>query len=162
MNYETDKSSVYHYTMSFLTRRFVFAFTIAICKVNIVLQIYLSIFGSLALISYLLYWNPMEADHYDFLCIFNECVLYICIAVSLLFTEFVPEPETRYMFGNYFLYMLYINLGLNMLLLGYEITRQILKFIKRRMHWSKLRKLRDIANKERMEEQNKRKNKRNR
>jgi len=125
MNYETDKKSVLHFTMWFLVRRLIFAFTVGICKVNIVLQIYISIFGSLALISYLLYWKPMEANHYNYLGLFNEIVLYICITVSFLFTEFVPVPETRYMFGNYFLYLLYINLGLNLAVLGYEITRQI-------------------------------------
>ena len=56
MNYETDKQSVFHFTMFFLYRRLVFAFTLAFCKVSVVLQVQISIYMSLALLSYVLHW----------------------------------------------------------------------------------------------------------
>jgi len=37
MNYETEKNSVYQFTSLFLLRRFIFAFTVAFFKVNVVL-----------------------------------------------------------------------------------------------------------------------------
>ena len=144
MNYETEKDSVLHFTMWFLYRRFLFAFIIGYCKVDIVLQVYLTSNSSLLLLSYILYWEPMEADHYDFLAVFNEAVLTFCTYMQLLYTEMVPVPEVRYMYGNIFLYVLYIDVGLNLVLLGYEITRMVVRSCKRRILHKKLRLERQI------------------
>jgi hypothetical protein len=51
----------------------------------------------------------------------------------------VPVPEVRYMYGNIFLYVLYIDVGLNLVLLGYEITRMVVRSCKRRILHKKLR-----------------------
>ena len=79
--------------------------------------------SSLLLLCYVLQWQPMEAPHYDFLCTFNEVVCCMCCYLILLFTDFVPEPELRYSYGGYFLILLYVNLAVNLLVLGYEIAR---------------------------------------
>lgn len=60
LNYDTEKKSAYHFTMVFLYRRLVFAFLLAFCKVSVVLQVYLSICSSLALLIYLVKWMPMD------------------------------------------------------------------------------------------------------
>jgi len=144
MNYETDKQSVYHFTMLFLYRRLLFAFTLAFCKVSIVLQVYIIIFSSLGLLCYVVHWQPMEADQYDFLAIFNEAVLLICAYMLLVYTEYVPSPEMRYEFGNYFLYMLFFNFGLNILLLFNEILRMVRRECKKRRHHKKIRRDRKL------------------
>ena len=140
MNYETEKHSCLTYTMLFLYRRLLFAVVIAFCKVNVVLQVFLSSWSSIGLMAYLFLWQPMEADHYDFLATFNEAALCLAFYMMLLFTEFVPKPELRYAFGNLFLYLLYMNMGLNLILLGFEIFRMILRNLKRRLFHRKLRK----------------------
>jgi hypothetical protein len=132
MNYETDKQSVYHFTMVFLYRRLLFAFMIAFCKVSIVLQVFIAVYSSMALLSYVVYWQPMEADQYDFLAVFNESVLLIACYMLLLYTDYVPSPEMRYEFGSYFLYLLYFNFSLNILLLISEIMRIIRRECKKR------------------------------
>ena len=43
------------------------------------------------------------------------------------------------MYGNIFLYVLYIDVGLNLVLLGYEITRMVVRSCKRRILHKKLR-----------------------
>ncbi len=140
MNYETDKRSALHFTTWFLYRRLLFAFIIAFCKIDIVLQVYLTSNSSLLLLSYILYWQPMEADHYDFLAIFNEAILCFSCYMMILYTDLVPVPEVRYMYGNLFLYVLYIDIGLNLILLGYEMTRTLVRNIKRRLFHRKLRR----------------------
>ena len=125
MNYETDKQSVIHFTMIFLYRRLIFATTLAFCKVSIVLQVFIIIFSSLGLLIYVFTWKPMDAAHFNFLAVFNEAVLLICAYMLMVYTEYVPSPEMRYEFGKYFLYMLYFNFALNILLLIYEIGRII-------------------------------------
>ena len=123
MNYETDKDSVLHYTLCFLYRRFVFAFTIAFLKIDLVLQIFVTYNGCLLLLIYLLLWQPMESNFFDFLCIFNEFILCFCCYMMILYTDYVPKPEMRYEFGKMFLVILYIDLALNIFLLAIEIAR---------------------------------------
>lgn len=144
MNYETDKSSVYHFTMFFLYRRLFFAFIIAFLGVSVVLQVYLSFMSSLILLMYILKWVPFEADQYDFLAIVNEIVLTISCYLMMLYTEYVPEPEMRYEFGNYFLYLLYFDVALNLVLLAYEIAKLLRRNCKRFCYHRKVRKQRKI------------------
>jgi hypothetical protein len=82
----------------------------------------------------------MEADHYDFLAIFNEAILCFSCYMMILYTDIVPEPEVRYMYGNMFLYVLYIDIGLNLVLLGYEITRMLLRNVKKHVLHRRLRR----------------------
>ena len=140
MNYEIEKHSCLTYTMLFLYRRLLFAVVIAFCKVNVVLQVFLSSWSSIGLLAYLFLWQPMEADHYDFLASFNEAALCLAFYMMLLFTEYVPKPELRYSFGNLFLFLLYINMGLNLILLGFEILRMVFKNFKRRLFHRRLRR----------------------
>ena len=126
--------------MFFLYRRLAFAFTLAFCKVSVVLQVQIPIIMSLALLSYVLYWQPMEADQYDFLAVFNEAALLVCCYLLLLYTDYVPLPEMRYEFGNIFLYLLYFNLALNILLLINEILRIARLHCKRKLHHRSLRR----------------------
>jgi hypothetical protein len=144
MNYETDKASVYHFTMWFLYRRLFFALIIAFFRVSVVLQVYLSIMSSLVLLMYILKWVPFEADQYDFLAVFNECVLITSCYMMMLYTDYVPEPEMRYEFGNYFLNLLYFDVALNLLLLAYEITKLLKSNCKRFWYQRKEKKLRKL------------------
>ena len=79
--------------------------------------------ASLVLLGYTALWAPMEADHYDFLAVFNEAVLCISIYAQLLFTDYVPTPEQRYFFAEILLVILYVDFGTNLLLLAFEIVR---------------------------------------
>jgi len=124
--------------MVFLYRRLVFAFVLAFCKVNVVLQVQLSIYCSLGLLIYLVKWMPMDAKRHNFLAIFNECVLLVCSYMLLLYTEYVPSPELRYYFGDYLLYLLYVNFGLNLSVLAYDIYEIVRMHCKRKLHHRKL------------------------
>ena len=65
----------------------------------------------------------MDGDIYDFLAFFNECVLWVSSSIMLLYTEYVPDPELRYNFGSILMYLLYINFGLNIILLIFELVK---------------------------------------
>ncbi len=92
---------------------------------------------------YLVKWMPMEADRFDFLAIFNECVQLICCYMLLLYTEYVPNPEDRYYFGEYLLYLLYMNFGLNIIMLGFEIVGIIRMHCRRKLYHRKLKNERE-------------------
>lgn len=85
----------------------------------------------------------MEADRFDFLAIFNECVQLICCYMLFLYTEYVPNPEDRYYFGEYLLYLLYINFGLNIVMLGFEIAGIIRMHCRRKFYHRKLKNERE-------------------
>ena len=85
--------------------------------------------SSLLLLIYIIIWSPMDGYILDFLAIFNEVVLLFASYLLFLYTEYVPSPELRYKFGNIMMYLLYFNFGLNILLLVFEILRQIIRHL---------------------------------
>jgi len=61
----------------------------------------------------------------------NESFLLLSVYMMHLFSDFVPEETTRYNFGWYFVYLVFIIFGANMLTIGgtmlidvYEMTRR--------------------------------------
>jgi hypothetical protein len=141
MNQDTFKQSVVHYIVIFIVRRYVFAMTIAFVS-NIVAQLYITIMCSLLTLWYLLVWWPMDNRLQNMLAVFNECVLLISCYLLFLYTDYVPTPEMKYDFGDYLLYVLYIDFGLNFILLIIEIVRIIKMNVKRILLHRKLRKAR--------------------
>jgi hypothetical protein len=138
MNYETNKSSVFHFTATFLYRRLLFALLIGIGNC-VVVQIYITSYSSILLLSYVLHYQPMESDVFDFLAIFNEGVLLFGCTLLFLYTEYVSDPEVRYSFGNIFVYTVIFNFGVNLLLLFNEIRGTAWLHCKR---WNKHRRIR--------------------
>jgi hypothetical protein len=139
MNYETDKHSCMTYTMWFMYRRLLIACVISFMQVSVVMQAIFTINSSLVLLTFLATWKPMEANHYNYLAVFNEFVLLVACYLMFLFTDFVPDPALRFEFGKYFLYLLYANLATNLLVLGFEISKMSHRSCKR---WLKIRKWR--------------------
>ena len=90
----------------------------------------------------------MESDIFDFVAIFNEAILLLLSYLLFLYTEYVPSPEMRYMFGNIFLYLLYINFSVNLLLLCLEILRQIKRSYLRWKSHREQRKARNMKHEE--------------
>jgi hypothetical protein len=60
----------------------------------------------------------------------------------------VTTPEDRYTFGNLFLYILYIDLAINGIMLVFEISRMIFRNCKRFWVHRRLKKLREIEKRE--------------
>ena len=48
----------------------------------------------------------------------NESFLLLSVYMMHLFSDFVPEEKTRYKFGWYFVYLVFIIFGANMLIIG--------------------------------------------
>lgn len=141
MNYETSKNSVFHFTMVFLYRRLVFAFLVG-CSYSVVLQIYVACMSSVLMLCYILHWGPMEADQFDFLAVFNEAALLFSCYLLFLYTDYVPDPEQRYEFGNIFMYTLFVNFGTNILLLVNEVRLMVTRQCKRKLHHRKVMRAR--------------------
>ena len=64
--------------------------------------------------------------------------------MMFLFTDYIPSPEERYEFGKYFLYLLYFDLAINLIVLALEISKMIKRNCKRCILHRKLRKERKL------------------
>ena len=95
---------------------------------------------SLATLGYIVTWQPMENGIQNGLAIFNESVLLTCCYLHFLFTDYVPTPELKYYFGNFSLYVLYVDFGLNFILLVREVILIISKNCKKIFLHRRLRK----------------------
>ena len=86
----------------------------------------------------------MESDLFNNLAIFNELMLLLLGYLMYLFTDYVPTPETRYFFGKVLLNMLYFNVGVNLIVLGIEISGRAIRALKKEFMLRKLKKQREL------------------
>ena len=59
--------------------------------------------------------------------IFNEFSLLIICIMMFNFTDFIPDPEERYKVGWLFLYIIYLNVGINLVIVVALIIKKIRK-----------------------------------
>lgn len=85
----------------------------------------------MALLGYILYFQPLESALFNRLAIFNECMLVFMGYQVYLFTDFVPEPETRYILGKFLLVLLYMNIAMNLVVMGTEVANRSSRWAKR-------------------------------
>ena len=104
---------------------------------QIFLQFSLATFSSLAILSFILVWRPLESELFTNLAIFNE-VMLVVIGYSLyLFTDYVPEVETRYEMGKVLLSLVYFNIGVNFFVVVIEVYKRTM--VQARYFYKKLR-----------------------
>ena len=144
MQFDTSKQSCLHFTALFLYRRLLFAIVIVLIDFQVVLQLAQTSMSGLALLTYIIVWQPMESRLFNNLAIFNELMLLLIGYQMYLFTEFIPVPETRYLFGKFLLYLLYFNVAVNLVVLAFEIGSRAYKAIRINLKIRALKKQRAI------------------
>lgn len=73
---------------------------------------------------------PMENLITNLVQILNEVVVLVCTWYLFLFTPYVPDPQTRYFFGDMFLKIIALDVIVNIGILLYQIVDQIIKKIR--------------------------------
>ena len=69
-----------------------------------------------------------------------------------LFTDYVSAPEKRYKLGTHLLWLVYFDIGLNLVVLGIDIVLKIMHLIKRFLLLRKHRKTVESNNKIKVEQ----------
>ena len=69
--------------------------------------------------------NPIKSRVIYNLEMFNEVCILLCIYHHFCFTDFVPEPEARYVMGQSLVNMTLFNLGANMFFMVQSVVRDI-------------------------------------
>ena len=117
--------------MVFLYRRLAFALIINFDDSFPVLQLAPFVFTVLGQLAYILYWQPMEKPLFNALATFNEVVLALMGYQMYLFTDYVPDPETRFSLGKVLLWLVYFDIVVNFIFLSIEIVMRSIRWIKR-------------------------------
>ena len=117
--------------MFFLYRRLAFASIINFAEKYVVMQLAFFSFTGIALLAYILYWQPMESALFNGLAFFNELILVLLGYQMYLFTNFVPEPESRFIIGKILLGFVYFDIAVNLILLAAEILSRTATWLKR-------------------------------
>ena len=91
---------------------------------------------------------PFEDPLLNYMELFNESSLLVTSYFLLTFTDFVPEPETRYTIGWVFSGVVALNLIVNWIILFTRLAKQIIAFVKTtRLYSLLLEKIRNCRNK---------------
>ena len=110
-NVETFKNPrASYYSFVFLLRRTLLAFVIFGLSFNCVLQILLTVHGSLLMISWIIIVKPLDSGLKNGIELLNECLLLFHSYFSFVFTMYVPDARVKYQFG--FIYMSVLGAGL--------------------------------------------------
>ena len=84
------------FPLMMLGRRIVFVITVIATPHFLLLQLALQFACAVASIIYLLQLWPLQTAGKTKLELFNECITLILLYHLMCFSDFVPEPETRY------------------------------------------------------------------
>jgi signal transduction histidine kinase len=79
--------------------------------------------------------KPFTEKQLNFVQMLNECFLLLSVYMMFLFCDFVPDEATRYRFGWYFVYLVFIIFGANMLIIGGHMLMDICEMSRR--YWTK-------------------------
>jgi len=68
---------------------------------------------------------PFTGKKLNFVQMLNESLLLLSVYMMHLFCDFVPDEMARYNFGWYFVYLVFIIFGANMLIIGGSMIMDI-------------------------------------
>ena len=112
-------------TSLFLFRRFAFSALIVFCGSSLVLQVFLADLLSMGLLIYFITVKPMVDTWNNLIQIVNELVVLICIVSMFQFSNYVPRAEDRYDLAYNFLYVVAVDIVLNIVFLIFTIVKKI-------------------------------------
>jgi hypothetical protein len=122
-----------------------------VLKDSLVFQIMVTDMTVLAMLCFYVANKPMVDKPNNFIQIFNECVISLCIVSMVVFTNFVPNPVDRYNYGYKLIYFIGASVLVNMSILAINIVKIVYKVIKKCLFKKKLTKHIKKVEKEQLE-----------
>ena len=126
MNLKLDKEITLKFMSIFCLRRIILSLFAVFLSETLILNIYANIFSSLAFIKLLFDTKPMEVSHINTLEIVNEINMLFFNYSLFLYTELVPDVETRYKVGYVFVSLASIILFFNFSVISWSIFKEAL------------------------------------
>ena len=112
-------------------RRFLLCISLVCWREPVSIQIVLQMAFSMAYIGTVAWYRPFETALANRLEIFTECVTLGALYTLMLFTDFVPEAQTRYMCGVYFIGLLMVYLAVHLIVILRESSFNVLVRLRR-------------------------------
>ena len=88
--------------------------------------------------------KPLNQPFLNRMEIFNEISLLICSYFLFMFTDFIPDAQTRYLAGWGFIGMAVFNIAVNWLCLFYKVYLAASSFLRKKYYTWKFSKLKAI------------------
>ena len=110
----------YMFTTFFCLRRIAVAFTTIFAK-QLIVQIYVNVFASLLMLGFFINMRPMEERLQNRIETANEVFTLFSNYFMIMFTDFIPDLEYRYSLGFKAIAIILIVVGLNILLVFYDL-----------------------------------------
>ena len=82
-------------------------------------------FAVLGMLSFFITQRPMVDFANNFVQIFNEVIILLLVISLVIFTDFIPDPVTRYDRGYTMLYIIGFSIFVNVAILIYSIVSKI-------------------------------------
>lgn len=110
------KSIVVHPAI-FFGRRIVFAFSAVYLGYFLWAQLFIQMTVSLLVAGYLVVFKPMNSPQANIIELMNECTILLLTYTNMLFTHYIPEPETRKGIGYAYILIVLANIAVHMVFL---------------------------------------------
>ena len=124
----------------FIFRRLVYAANIVFFAGSTILQIFVQFFCCLLMLLFFTSVNPMVEPFLNRMEMFNEVCLLICSYFLFAFTDFVPDVNTRYMYGWAFIGVAVFNIACNWGALFYKVYLSVRYMIRKAIYEWRVKK----------------------
>lgn len=125
-NLKVQKSSAYFMTTLFCFKRIVIALSTVFLTEHVIVSIYVYCFSSLFQLGFNVYEQPMSSRMMNAMENLNEIAIYITSLFMFIFTDWIPEIETRYFLGYVYLPIVLGIVAINLGCIVYEIAHVII------------------------------------
>ena len=139
VNTKVDKS-ILMITL-FVFRRLVYAAAIVFLAGSTVAQIFVQFFCCLMMTLFFIIVKPMNEPFLNRMEIFNELCLLVCSYYLFMFTDFIPDVQTRFLAGWGFIGIAVFNIGVNWAMLFYKVYLVLKVIVRRKYYQWKFNKL---------------------
>ena len=123
MGLKENRPSAYMLNSLFCARRLILAFTTIYFNTFLTTNIYITFFGSLAMIKFYFDYTPYESPLLNRFEKVNEIFTLFISYYLFIFTEFVPDVEVRYKMGFYYINLVSLVFAFNISLIAYDIIQ---------------------------------------
>ena len=119
-------------TAIFCLKRLIYGLITVYLSKFVVPFVYAYMYVPLFAIGYNLNRKPMNSKLLNWMENINETLIYMCGYFLLLFTQWICDPQRRYQFGFYYIYLQISIVGINFSLIFYEMGSAMKKEYRRR------------------------------
>ena len=123
--------SILAYPVFFFVRRLIFAISAVYLQNFLWAQLAIQMMISVVMVMYLKTYKPMDSPFSNRMEVLNECTMIVLVYFLMLFTDFVPNPETRNNIGRFYIGINILHPGIHLIFLFLETCYKLKLVCKR-------------------------------